>query len=206
MNDTKWLKPVAIAALVLSSALPAAAGTGLVQDELIYADHQLEPGWTAESNADYSLASTTYVYSGKTSIRFVPDGWQYLYLWTETVRDVFDYAWLRFKAHGGPAGANHQPPVDVILFLGQSEIGIQSLSTFLPPGGLTQGNWVTVQIPLSIYRGDSWRTFDAIPFDAHNGFQEQAVYFDEIELISAGLFEDGFESGNTLRWSSGSEP
>lgn len=146
----------------------------------VYHDTALESGWEDWSWATHSLASTTQVFSGTTSISFEPDAWEGLFFHSSTVRSPTTHDRVRFRLHGGAGGGQL---LTAGAQLGGSSLGSANLAAYLPGGTLPGNTWVTVTIPLADLGAPGTTPWDGFILQANSAGNQNPVWVDEVELL-----------------------
>ncbi|WP_438447316.1 glycoside hydrolase family 44 protein [Gorillibacterium sp. sgz5001074] len=149
-----------------------------VTAEPVYRDG-LAGGFRDLSWHDKDLANREQAHEGSLSIKFEPDGWDGVWLDSDTVRKIEEYYGLEFWIHGGSAGAQQ---LLVHLYDGDTNIGNVDLQRYLPESGLPAGQWTRVRVNMAdmeLSEGD----FDGMIFQAGTDRDQGAVYIDEISFL-----------------------
>lgn len=160
----------------------------------VYYD-QLHSGFVDWSWADHDLAQQKVVHTGTSAISFEPDAWKALFLHRNGTLNTADYRAIEIWIHGGPNGGQR---LRVRGALGGDPLGVGApLTDFLPGGVLPPGQWVRVQIPL-VNIGLISGTFDGIWLQDDTGGDQDAVFVDDVELLSPfpnSVYDDQLRNG-----------
>jgi len=146
--------------------------------EDIYAD-ELTEGYRNQSWHDKDLANTEQTHSGDRAIKFEPDGWDGVWLVSNTKKQVSDYYGVEFWIHGGTTGGQK------LLFHGYDGsmgIGAVDLADYAEGGSLPANEWTHVTVNFADM-GLTEGLFDGFIFQAATEDNQAAVYIDDVKLL-----------------------
>lgn len=147
-------------------------------EENIY-DDKLDDSFHNESWHDKDLNNAEQFHSGARSIKFEPDGWDGVWLVSNTKKEVADYYGVEFWIHGGTTG------VQQLIFHGYDGnmgIGAVTIADYVPEGSLPANEWVKVRVNFADM-GMTEGEFSGFIFQAATEGDQAAVYIDDIKLL-----------------------
>jgi len=130
-------------------------------------------------STSYSLAATSPVKVGSSSISFTPKSWEAVYLNYPTGGDISAYQGISFWVHGGATGG--QSIYFAVVITGAS----QSTPLFqwtVPTSKIVANQWTQVNLTFASL-GKTSGVFDGLWFQAIGEAAQATMYFDEIYFM-----------------------
>lgn len=143
-------------------------------------EESLAAGFHNYSWHDKDFSNEEQARSGSRSIKFEPDGWDGVWISSESKKFVEEYYGVRLWLHGGSGGGQK------LLFHaydGNQALGAIDLNELLPGQSLPAGQWTEVTISMADL-GLDLGTFDGFILQAATEDNQEAIYIDDIELLA----------------------
>ncbi|MCD9020793.1 glycoside hydrolase family 44 protein [Cohnella silvisoli] len=142
-------------------------------------DDKLVDGFRNQSWHDKDLDNAEQVHDGTRSIKFEPDGWDGVWLVSNTKKEISDYYGIDFWIHGGTTGGQK-----LLLhgYDGTMGIGSVDIAKYAEGGSLPANKWTHVTVNFADM-GLTDGQFDGFIFQAATENNQAAVYIDDVRLL-----------------------
>lgn len=144
----------------------------------------LASGWQDWSwSKSYSLADTTFLFSGSKSIKFQVLGFQGIYLHTTSSFESGSYAFLQFYVNGGILPVSSSA-LSVRVY-GSGAMPAQVGSSVNFPVSVPAGKWSLVSIPISSFGISASTQISGFTIQSNVDLSVGTIYIDAISFVPA---------------------